>query len=222
LVYQATELVLITLGANNVTKHYKRWYKPYKPWFIIGDNGGQVHIKRQSSGLSQVDMKGKTVFELGCAEGLVSLYCEERGAALVHGLEKRVRAVEVARSLAGYAKKSDKVKFFQGDLLSPEKALNQEGMLPQYDIIMANAVLHKVTKSSQVLRMILDRCNETIVLRTIDRRLSISHWRSTDIVDFAAKRGFELDWEACGYPQGDPPYSMEGEAWMGVFHKVKD
>ncbi len=205
-----------------MTTHYKRWYKPYKPWFIIGDNGGQVHIQRQASGLSQVDMKGKTVFELGCAEGLVSLYCEERGASIVHGLEKRVRAVEVARSLAGYAKKSDKVKFFQGDLLKPKKALNQEGMLPQYDIVMANAVLQKVNKSADILQTILERCTQTAVLRAIDRNLSVSRRRSTDIVDFAAKRGFKLDWEACGYPQGEPPYSLDGEAWMGVFHRAED
>lgn len=196
--------------------------KPYKPWFIIGDNGGQVHIKRQSSGLSQIDMKGKTVLDIGCAEGLVSMQCEERGATLVHGIEKRVRAVEVARSIVGYNKKNDKLKFFEGDLYKPDQALNQEGLLPQYDIVLANAVLHKVTKSSEVMQMILDRCKQTIVIRLGDRRLPITRWRSTDVVDFAARSGFEMEWEASGYPQGEPPYSMEGEAWMGVFHKVSE
>lgn len=205
-----------------MAKPYKRWYKPYKPWFIIGDNGGQVHVKRQTSGLSQIEMTGKTVLDIGCAEGLTSMQCEERGAVLVHGIEKRTRAIEVARSLAGYAKKSDRLKYFQGDLLRPDTALDQDGLLPQYDIVLANAVLHKVTKSAQLLRLILDRCKETIVIRAIDRNLAVTRWRSTDIVDYAAMRGFELDWEACGYPQGDPPYPLEGEAWMGVFHRVPD
>ena len=194
--------------------------KPYKPWFIIGDNGGQVHISRQSSGLSKIDMAGKTVLDIGCAEGLVSIQCAERGAKLVHGFELRERTVEVARSLVGNTGMSDRVKFFQGDLHNAKAALHQDGMLDKYDVVLGNAVLHKFTKSADAAQLAFNLCNETIVVRLGDRRLRISRWRSTDVVDFAARSGFKMDWEGEGYPQGDPPHSKDGEAWMAVFQRV--
>lgn len=73
----------------------------YRPWFKIGDNGGQWDITRQDAGLSEINFRGKTVLEIGCAEGLVALQNLKRGARLSHGIEFRERAVEVAKSIAG-------------------------------------------------------------------------------------------------------------------------
>src|SRR4026209_1180500 len=112
----------------------------YRPWFIIGDNGGQLDIERQDAGLSQIDFKSKTVLEIGCAEGLVSLQNLNRGARLSHGVEFRERAVEVARSIAGVLGKSNSAKFYSGDIRAADTVLNQNGMLNQYDIVMAMAV----------------------------------------------------------------------------------
>ena len=165
-------------------------------------------------------MTGKTLLDIGCAEGLISILCVERGATLVHGVEVRERAVEVARSLVGFNGMSDRVKFFYGNLQYPEEALGQPGLLPKYDIVLANAVFHKVRKSAELMQKALNMCNETIVIRLPKREVRVKLWKTTDLVDFAARSGFQMEWEACGYPQGEPPYSMEGEAWMGVFRKV--
>ncbi|HHI81676.1 MAG TPA: hypothetical protein ENJ99_00840, partial [Rhizobiales bacterium] len=67
----------------------------YRPWFIIGDNNGQIPLKRQLLGLSEIDVKGKTLLDVGCAEGLMALHFLDKGAKAVHGIEIRERAVEV-------------------------------------------------------------------------------------------------------------------------------
>ncbi len=165
-------------------------------------------------------MKGQTVLDVGCAEGLVSIQCFERDAKLVHGIEIRHRAVEVARSLAGIKGISEQVKFFQGNLKRPNSCLKQDGLLEKYDIILANVVIHKVTTAAQLFKELLGRCQTTFVIRLGNRRLRKGRWKYTDVVNYAAKEGFHLEWEACGYPLGDPPYTLDGEAWMGVLRRV--
>ena len=199
----------------------KKFWKPYRPWHVIGDNNGQVHIERQWSGLSSIDMAGKTVIDIGCAEGLVSLKCEAQGASLVHGVELRPRAVEVARSLAGYSGVSDHVKFFQGDLAKPVPALNQPGMNESYDIVIANAVIQKV-KSRAVLLMdaIMEKAHDQLIIRLPLREVQSGRSGRVDPVERAGQAGFEMVWEACGYPAGVPPFPLEGEAWLALFRRT--
>jgi 2-polyprenyl-3-methyl-5-hydroxy-6-metoxy-1,4-benzoquinol methylase len=200
--------------------------KPFHPWFIIGDNNGQVSVERQYSGLHVIDFAGKTVLEIGCAEGLVALENRRRGAAVVHGVEYLERAVEVARSLAGVLGVNDHVKFFQGDVRDLKQMFGQPGMLPVYDIVLAMAVLQKVPNQERSMADLLRRCGSTFVIRLPMRRLHRHRlirtgwsWGACDPVEVAVKNGFELKWESCGYPRGEPPFSMEGEAWMAVFER---
>lgn len=198
-----------------------KFWKPYRPWHVIGDNGGQVRIERQWSGLSSIDMKGKSVLDVGCAEGLVSLKCEsEGGAALVHGVELRPRAVEVARSLAGYSGVSGHVKFFQGDLSNPEPVLSQPGMRDKYDVVIANAVIQKVkARALRLMDAIMAKADDVLVVRLPERNVQHGSSGRVDPVAHADKAGFDMVWEACGYPAGDPPYPLEGEAWLAVFRR---
>lgn len=198
----------------------KRLWKPYRPWHIIGENGGQVPVERQWRGLSSVDMTGRSVLDVGCAEGMVSLKCHEAGAAIVHGVELRERAVEVARSLAGDRGIVDQVKFFQGDLSHPEQALNQPGMRPRYDIVLANAVIQKVgRRASRLLEAVTEKCDHTLVIRLPERRVQTGRRDWVDPVARCEAAGFRMLWESCGYPQGEPPYPLEGEAWLAVFER---
>jgi SAM-dependent methyltransferase len=198
----------------------------YRPWFKIGDNGGQWDITRQDAGLSEINFRGKTVLEIGCAEGLVALQNLKRGARLSHGIEFRERAVEVAKSIAGVLGVSDTAKFYWGDIRDTRNALNQPGMLDKYDIIIAMAVLQKVPNQPEVLGKILEKCSTTLVLRLPVRKLykrRLFRWRYSwgiaDPVEVAKQNGFKLLWESCGYPQGKPPFPKTGEAWLGVFER---
>ena len=200
----------------------------YRPWFVIGDNSGQWDIERQDAGLSQIDFKNKTVLEIGCAEGLVSLQNLKRGARLSHGIEFRERAVEVAKSIAGVLGQSDSAKFFWGDIRAADKVLNQGGMLDRYDIVIAMAVLQKVPNQAEIFSKLLAKCASTMVLRLPERKLYRFRmfsrqwsWGSSDPVEVAKRNGFKLAWESCGYPKGKPPFPVSGEAWLGVFERQK-
>lgn len=197
-----------------------KFWKPYRPWHIIGENGGQVPLDRQWKGLSSIDMTGKSVIDIGCAEGLVSLQCEKAGADLVHGLELRPRAVEVARSLAGYTNVWEHVKFFEADVAEPERALNQPGLLPTYDVVIANAVIQKVKRrASRLLEAVIAKASDQLVIRLPERAVQTKDGGTVDPVERVEAAGFEMVWEACGYPDGDPPYQLEGEAWLALFRK---
>lgn len=192
----------------------------YRPWFILGDNNGQIPLNRQLLGLKEVDVKGKTLLDVGCAEGMMILHFLEQGAKLGHGVEIRSRAVEVAQSIAGYNKISDKAKFWEGDLRKPDMALNQEGMLSSYDVVFAMASLQKTkTKAGDVLQKIADKCDETLVVRLAFREITTGWRQKSDPVDVLAESGFELIRESCGYPKGDLPYPMEGGSWLAYFHR---
>jgi Methyltransferase domain len=202
----------------------------YRPWFKIGNNGGQWDIARQDAGLSEIDFKGKTVLEIGCAEGLVSLQNLKRGAKLTHGIEYRERAVEVANSIAGVLGLGDVARFYWGDIGDTTNAFSQPGMLERYDVIIAMAVLQKVTNQPRVLGKILEKCGSTLVLRLPFRKIfryrffPLRHsydnsWGPVDPVEVAKQNGFKLLWESTGYPQGKPPFPKTGEAWLGVFER---
>jgi 2-polyprenyl-3-methyl-5-hydroxy-6-metoxy-1,4-benzoquinol methylase len=200
--------------------------KAYRPWFTIGDNGGQMPLDRQDAGLGEIDFKGKTVLEIGCAEGLVSFANLKRGAKLVHGIEYRDRAVEVARSMAGILGHQQAAKFFQGDIRQTRTVLNQASMLERYDIVMAMAVLQKVADQATIFRQLLAKCASTMVLRLPERALYRYRllnrqwsWGPADPVEVAKEEGFSLAWESCGYPKGKPPFPVTGEAWLGVFQR---
>lgn len=193
----------------------------YRPWFILGDNNGQIPLNRQLLGLREIQAEGKTLLDVGCAEGMMVLHFLEQGAKLGHGVEIRPRAVEVAQSIAGYISVSDRAKFWEGDLRKPDQALNQEGMLDQYDIVFAMASLQKTkSKSGEVLQKIADKCKETLVVRLPFREVDTGWRKKSDPVDLLAESGFELARESCGYPRGELPYPMEGGSWLAYFKRI--
>ena len=200
--------------------------RPYRPWYVIGKNGGEVELERQFAGLDVIDFKGRSVLELGSAEGLVSLEMIKRGAKLVHGLELRDRAVEVSRSIAHVTENDEKMQFWCGSFSDAPAVLNQREMLPQYDIVTAMAILQKVADQPRVLAHMLDKCRETFVIRLPVPKAFQYRFRKTawsfggqDIVPLIETLGFKLRWQAGGYPkEGDSP-PIHTDAWMAVFDR---
>lgn len=195
--------------------------KKYQPWFIIGDNNGQVPLKRQLLGLSTIDVKGRTILDVGCAEGLTSIHLAKQGASLVHGVELRERAVEVGNSIVGFIGMSDQVKFYDGDFRNPHKALNQPGMLKRYDVVFAMASIQKLGKQAvPALRLLADVCEHTFVVRLPRPDIPSGFRKTRDVSEILAEQGFERKWQSCGYPQGDQPYPMEGGSWLAEFERT--
>lgn len=203
-------------------------FAPYRPWFIIGKNNGQVPLERQFAGLHTVDVKNKTVLEIGSAEGLVSFEFAKRGAKMVHGVELLARAVDVARAIAHYTPYENQTAFFVGNMLDGQKAISQSGMLPTYDVVTAMAVLQKMPHQFRVLKEVLNKCAHTFVIRLPERRAYRYRFLRTawsfggqDILPLIESHGFKLIWQGHGHPKGEPPYPMEGDSWMAVFERIK-
>jgi len=196
--------------------------KAYRPWYIIGENGGQIPLKRQILGLQTIEVENLSLLDLGCAEGLTSIHMAKRGARLVHGVELLDRAVEVGRSLAGFSGLSDQVRFFIGDLRQTEEALSQDGLLHNYDVILAMASLQKLgQRAVPALKHIASMCNQTLVIRLDKRALPDGFRKSADPAEIVQQQGFKMKWEGCGHPQGDPPYLMEGGSWLAEFERIE-
>jgi len=195
--------------------------RDYQPWFIIGDNGGQVPLKRQLMGLQNIVVEGRTVLDVGCAEGLTSIHMALNGATLVHGVELRERAVEVGQSLVGFNGMSDRVKFYHGDMRKPAEALGRRGMLDRYDVVLAMASIQKLKRQAvPVMRLLADMCAETFVVRLPAPDIPDGFKKTRMVGDILAEQGFEMKSESCGYPRGEPPWPMEGGSWLAEFSRV--
>ncbi len=131
--------------------------KELKSWFQIDGKPGDRTLKQQLKGLGDLRdrVKGKTVLDVGCAEGLISMYLIDHGAAAVHGLEVRPDFVEMGNKLRG-----DRACTFE------VADANDYEPVRQYDIVIMLAVLHKLRDPSAAAKRFATTARETVVLRT--------------------------------------------------------
>jgi len=130
-----------------------------KGWFNIpGVQAGDRTVQDQMKGLDALELQasGKTVLDLGCAEGLVARQLVQAGAQ-VHGVEVVRDAVLEAR------KQCPEGEFYHVDLNVPHAL--KELQLPPIDVVLALAVLHKLRNPLQVVRTFLSFNPALVVLR---------------------------------------------------------
>jgi ribosomal protein L11 methyltransferase len=83
--------------------------------------------------LSELDLKGKKILDVGCGSGILSIYCAKKGASEVVAVDIDPLAVEETVENAKVNKVSEKIKAFQGS------AKNVNGTFP---IVVANLEIH--------------------------------------------------------------------------------
>ena len=173
--------------------------KRLKGWFNIPGRPGPRTGAQQLLGLDQLfaECKGKTVLDVGCAEGMISIELARRGALAVHGVEVAPRRVKVGRSRVGTLPVT--LETADANVWQPRR---------QYDIVLALAVLHKLKDPSSAARRLADACRNLLVLRMppemghciIDGRSGCKP-HAIDLVLIAA--GFELERTAYDGPFGE-------------------
>ena len=106
-----------------------------RPWFKVGDADGIRSLADQVMGLAWLmdNVRGRTVLDIGCAEGLLAVEMAKAGAIAVHGVERRAAAVQTALQLRGDLPISFEV--VDGNTWTPPR---------QYDIVCALSVLQKL------------------------------------------------------------------------------
>jgi 2-polyprenyl-3-methyl-5-hydroxy-6-metoxy-1,4-benzoquinol methylase len=130
--------------------------KELKPWFSINGAVGDRTLKQQLKGLGDLRDRvvGKSVLDVGCAEGLISTYLFDQGASAVHGIEVRPDFVETANSLRG-----DRACTFEAT------DANDYAPVRDYDIVIMLALLHKLRDPTAACKRFAAAAREMVVLR---------------------------------------------------------
>lgn len=165
-----------------------------KGWFFIrGIQDGYRSIEEQMRGLD-FHVSGRTVLDVGCAEGLIAQRMKQDGATLVHALEYNERLLRIGESLCG-----KEVAFFHHDV---RKGLPSQ-LLPRYDVVLLLAILHKLDAPDAHLRMLAKRAAERVVIRlplgSTGRIVGKHHpYGHCDVNAVMPACGFRLEREAPG------------------------
>ena len=134
-----------------------------KGWFTIpGVQDGARTLEEQLQGLAPMlaECNGKTVLDLGCAEGLIAEACLRAGASRVYGLDNNPALLKVAHSLA---LDPHRVRFVEQNIdAGPD---DDDRACAQSDIVLMLAVIHKLREPADKLRMWSELCGDLLVMR---------------------------------------------------------
>lgn len=128
-----------------------------KGWTAIpGVQDGDRTIEEQMFAVRPAlsECKGKTVLDLGCAEGVIANEFYRAGAT-VFGLDSNKRFLEVAERF-----KADRLDFHYADL----NAVNQEEPV-SFDIVLCLGIIQKLTWPGNGLRWAARSAKELLLLR---------------------------------------------------------
>lgn len=169
--------------------------QPVKGWFSTPGRPGDRTLDQQLKGLDLLFAKvqHKTVLDLGCAEGLISMELARAGALAVHGVEIVPEHVAVAKKLQGSAP----ICFEVGDA-------NTWKPTRQYDIVIALALLHKLRDPTEACYRLCGAAKHLVVLRLpplhaptiVDPRSGNNPHHIGRVME---KQGFELEFTARGH-----------------------
>lgn len=166
-------------------------------WFEIpGVQSGERDLEERVAPLRPLmaRIKGATILDLGCAEGLISAYlCEVGGARLAHGIDKHGPWLETAIELhRSRVRPKFKVKYDQCDLDHFDEAVIP--FLPSYDVVLALNVIQKLQKPREFLLTVAHMASKFFVYSgpdavLVDRR---SDHVPVDIEHELGPLGFKL------------------------------
>lgn len=132
--------------------------KPLTPWF-----GHDRTLAQQMMGLDRLfaEVEGRTVLDVGCAEGLLSIECVKAGAHSVYGVEIRVDAERDAwRNARRQLPTSDQYRA----CFEVEDA-NDYQHYEKTDIVLLLAVLHKLRNPTAACARFAADARELVVIR---------------------------------------------------------
>lgn len=131
-----------------------------KGWLkIAGFQDGERSLQEQMLGLDAAlaECNGKTVLDLGCAEGTIGIEFARFGALKVVGYDYKREFIDVANYMASQNPLFD-LTFHHADL-----CLNAD--YGQFDIVLALAILHKLPDPAAGVKLCCEASKDLIVVR---------------------------------------------------------
>jgi 2-polyprenyl-3-methyl-5-hydroxy-6-metoxy-1,4-benzoquinol methylase len=107
--------------------------------------------------------KGKTVLDLGCAEGLIGLEFSKAGAAKVLGIEMLEGHLAVARQACAVEIANGKMAFICSEL---KTWIDQHPQPEQFDIVLALGIAHKLHDPADLMSFACRSAKELVVFRS--------------------------------------------------------
>lgn len=136
-----------------------------KGWFKIpGVQDGDRTLEEQMQGLAGAlaEASGKSVLDLGCAEGLIAREFARAGARAVHCIESVMGHLQVARSLCVNLP----VTFQLADLqVVTEDAVRSGGRLNEYDLVLCLGIAHKMRAPLACIQFAARSSRDLVVIR---------------------------------------------------------
>ena len=187
-------------------------------WFVInhdkaGHRDGDRSLEQQMRGLEKLvrEVHGKTVLDIGCAEGLISMALVRAGAASTVGLEIVPGHIVFAQQLS----EGMPCEWITANLNEFDCS-----KLPQSDVVLMLAVLHKLREPAKVCAALAARANDLCVIRLPPTGHVIKDIRSNNvpqnIVQVMDRAGFKLESEDAILLD-----QATGAEWIGYFRRRK-
>lgn len=168
-------------------------------WFDIpGVQKGRRTLEEQMTGLAHLGalVRGKTVCDLGCAEGLIALECAKAGAARVYGCDYNPALITTARALAERQPEALRPRF---ELVDLRELMKAELPSPAYDVVLALAVIHKLQQPRELVEFCADVAREWVIYRLPERndgssvRAKHNCIATVNVLQVMSGKGFNLD-----------------------------
>jgi len=133
-----------------------------KGWFKLpGIRDGDRSIEEQLLGLdlALAQAAGKTVLDLGCAEGAISREFAKAGATLVVGIELLETHLKFARKVC----KGLPVEFIRANIMDHIEKVGEINQ--RFDIVLALSIIHKMDDPAIPLRFAARSCRDLLLYR---------------------------------------------------------
>lgn len=112
----------------------------------------RFHVAIEAAG----DLTGKSVLDVGCGSGRLSIEAAKRGASRVVGLDFAPNMLEIARRQADQDQVGDRCEFLQGDFL-------QFTSQDRFDLVVANGFFDYIREPVGALRKMVELSRGVVV-----------------------------------------------------------
>lgn len=133
-------------------------------WFVIpGEQNGRRSVDEQMLGLHPAleEARGRTVFDMGCAEGAIALEFARAGAD-VYAVDYKQDMIDTAKRVAVGQRR---LAFEVVDLRNVIRKARLAGKWRTFDIVLALAVLHKLDDPKAATEFVAESCKGLAVIR---------------------------------------------------------